>query len=273
MIRNSILNQPMTWFFNRNTDTFPTVVGTQDYTRASVLDLSFVEGVSIADDEGNKWQLKDVYNNMSLSPSSFKQRPNAMSVESSDSTNGCVFRFIGVPDKIYQVVVTYQKLAPEFGPFFISSVANHSGAFTTYTGIFNTQSFPTGSVAVITGFTNSANNGSFVVTGVTGTTLTVSSSAGAAETKVAYVSNFSWAPIPDQYSDVYNNLFLAEALSMVDDPKVQMYRQRGVAALLAKASGLTEMQKNAFAQQWLARGTERASAAGIVQLGNTGRGI
>jgi hypothetical protein len=92
-------------------------------------------------------------------------------------------------------------------------------------------------------------------------------------TTTAYANNFSWDPIPNQYSDVYNNLFLSEAMAGVDDAKAQLYRSRGVAALLAKATGLTEMQKNAFAQQWLARGTEHQAAIGIVQLGNTGRGI
>jgi hypothetical protein len=87
------------------------------------------------------------------------------------------------------------------------------------------------------------------------------------------VSNFSWDPIPDQYSDIYNNLFLSEALAMVDDPRAQTYRQRGVAAFLSKASGLTEMQKNAFAQQWIARDIQRQSATGMVQLGHTGRGV
>jgi len=33
-----------------------------------------------------------------------------------------------------------------------------------------------------------------------------------------------------------------------------------VAALLAKADGLSEMQKNAFAQQWLARNMEVTAA-------------
>ena len=154
MIRNSILNPPLTWYFNRNTATFNTVVGQQDYTEAAVLDLAFVEKVSIQDDQGNIIELKDVYNNASLSPSSFQQRPNAMSVQSSDSVNGCVFRFMGVPDQIYAVVVTYQKLAPQFGPFFISAVANATAGHTAYTGSFDTLSFPTGASAVVTGLAN-----------------------------------------------------------------------------------------------------------------------
>jgi len=59
--------------------------------------------------------------------------------------------------------------------------------------------------------------------------------------------------IPDQYQDIYNNLFLAEAMVSVDDAKSTQYRQRGITALLAKAEGLNDMQKNAFLEQYWAR--------------------
>jgi hypothetical protein len=275
MIRNSMMNAPNTWFWNRNEVTFLTVVGQQDYTLATMPDLSFVEKVSLTDDQGNVYEIKDVYNNSALAVSSFQQRPSAMSVESSSIISTVLnykLRFLGVPDKIYTVTVTYQKLAPQFGPFFISSAANASGGNTVYTGTFDTISFPVGDTAIVTGFvTHAVNNGSFTVVSVTSTSLTLANAAGVAETIQAYVSDFSWAPIPDQYSDVYNNLFLAEALAVVDDPRAQLYRQRGIAAFLSKASGLTEMQKNVFVQQWLARDVERASVMGTVQHGLAGR--
>jgi hypothetical protein len=277
MVRNSILNPPMTWLFNRKEVTFQTIVGQQDYLLSTLSDLSFIEKASLTDDAGNVFELKDVHNNAALSPSSFQQRPNAVSVESSSivaSVLNYTLRFLGVPDKVYTATIVYQKLAPQFGPFFITSVAAHSGSNTSYTGVFDTISFPVGATAIITGCTNSVNNGSFVVVSCTSTVLTVVNGAGVLEnTTTAYANNFSWDPIPNQYSDVYNNLFLSEAMAGVDDAKAQLYRSRGVAALLAKATGLTEMQKNAFAQQWLARGTEHQAAIGIVQLGNTGRGI
>ncbi len=61
--------------------------------------------------------------------------------------------------------------------------------------------------------------------------------------------------IPDQYQDIYNNLFIGEAMATVDDVRATQYRQRGVTALLAKAEGLSEMQKNAFLDQyWMRHG-------------------
>lgn len=276
MIRSSILNPPLTWFYNRAEVTFSTVVGQQDYTQV-VNDLAFVEKVTLTDDQGNINEIKDVYNNAALAPSSSQQRPSAMSVESVVIAAGVwtfKFRFLGVPDKIYSVVIVYQKRAPMFGPFFITSAANQVAGNTTYTGSFDSLSFPAGSTAIITGFTtNPVNNGSFVVVSCNSTTLVLANAAGVAETKAAYANNFSWDPIPDAYADVYNNLFLSEIMAMVDDARAQLYRQRGVAALLSKASGLTEMQKNAWAQQWLARDVERQSVLGNLQLGHTGRGI
>jgi len=279
MIRNSFLSAPMTWFFNRAEITFPTVVGQQDYTIATAPDLAFVEKVSLTDDQGNIFEIKDVYDNQSLSPSSFQQRPDAMSIQTSPvvaSVQNYKFRFLGVPDQIYTVTIEYQKLSPQFGPFFITSCGNAAAGNTAYTGNFDTLSFPTGATAIITGFkTNAVNNGSFVVVSCTTTMLTLANAAGVAETPAAgaFANNFSWSPIPNQFSDVYNNLFLSEALATVDDARAQLYRQRGIAAMLAKATGLSEMQKNVFVQQWLARGVERQSLVSSTQTGNAGRGI
>lgn len=365
IIRNSLLNPPMTWYFNRAEFTFNTQIGVQDYNE-QVSDLSFVEKVSLTDDEGNIWEIKDVYNNAALSKSKFQQRPNAMSVESTsmsvarapvtltitavtvagnilnvfvtsttgvqvgdqvtfnslvnatflngqtvtitainpgvaitaafthsnypvgcgsdadtghvvyaglDSLRYFVFRFLGVPDKIYNVTLVYQKLAPQFGPFFITSCGTASAGNTSYVGSFDPLSFPVGATAIITGFvTNAVNNGSFTVVSCTSTLLVLANTAGVAESASAYANNFSWDPIPNQYSDVYNNLFLSEAMATVDDARAQLYRQRGIAAFLAKASGLTEMQKNAFIQQWLQRSVERAEVGGSTQQGTAGRG-
>lgn len=277
MVRNSLLNPPLTWLFNRAEITFQTQIGVQDYTRSDCPDLSFVEKVSLTNDAGEIIEIKDVYNNSALAVSAFQQRPNAMSVESSSTIANVLnykFRFLGVPDAVYTVTLVYQKLAPQFGPFFITSAANAAGGNTVYTGNFDPLSFPAGATVIITGFVaHTANNGSFIVVSCTTTTLTVVNSAGVAEIISAYANNFSWDPIPNQYSDVYNNLFLSEAMAVVDDARAQLYRQRGVAAFLAKQTGLSEMQKNAFVQQWLARGIERTAEGGIITLGNTGRGI
>ena len=81
-------------------------------------------------------------------------------------------------------------------------------------------------------------------------------------------------PIPQQYKDIFNNLFLAEAFQAVDDDQeAQRYRMRGVAALLSKAEGLTEMQRNAFLSQFLVRGSQAQIAQLRTQQAQQARSI
>ena len=62
--------------------------------------------------------------------------------------------------------------------------------------------------------------------------------------------------IPDQYIDIYNSLFVGEAMAVVDDARSVQYRQRGVATLLAKADGLSQMQKDQFLMQYWTRDSQ-----------------
>ena len=194
---------------------------------------------------------------------------------SNESVTGFLIRFVGVPDKSYTSIMTYQKTPQSFGPFVITAAANASGGTTAYTGIFDPLSFPLGSIANITGFvTNAVNNGSFFVANCTTTTLTLSNAAGVAETVSAFATNFDWAPVPDWYNDAFQNLYLSEMLTVAQDfAKAQMYRQRGVAAFLSKATGLTEAQKNMFAQQWLARTNESSTTNIMIQTGVQSKGV
>ena len=356
MVRNSILNAPMTWNFNRFEDSSVTTNLTdQDYTVALV-NFGFLEKVSLTDQTGNTQELKDILNTTSLSKNSTVQRPSGVSVISNIPGVSIKIRFNSTPDKIYVVNLTYQGIATQFGPFVINSaisvggntqytgiftptsfpagslatingfstsfgvsgitsVATSVGPYTTYTGVFTTAYFPAGTKATISGFTNAGNNGVFDIVSVNSTTLVVVSQSGIAETATAtaigavispnngtfvVVSstttqlvlanpngtaevpptgaataiNGSWAPIPDQYSDVYNNLFLSEAFQTAnDDQEAARYRQRGVAAFLSKSEGLTQTQINIFRAQWLARDSEQMANTLRTQQGSQARGV
>jgi hypothetical protein len=272
MIRGSLFNAGIgPWFFNRNSTTLNLTATAQDYT-ATIPDFGFIEKCTVVDDQGNAKELKDVYNNKPLSVNSEQARPAAISVESNDGATQS-FRFSAIPDRTYTATVIYQKKAQPFGPYFISSVAAAVSGNTTYTGVFDPLSFPTGATAVITGFNQAVNNGSFVVVSSSANTLVVANAAGVVEADITgYAANFSWAPVPDYYRDIYNNLFLSEAMALVDDARAQIYRARGVAAFLAKAQGLSDTQKNVFVQQWLARTSESMINSLSVQQGVGARG-
>lgn len=278
MIRTTLMNPPIAWAWNRNAYTLgaATVKGTQDYTvlLSAVPDFGFLEKVVLLDASGKYWEITDIYNNNPMSLAADQQRPQAACILLQTSTS-ITLRFIGVPNAAYNVTLIYQKKPQSFGPFLITSAAAKSAGNTAYTGVFDPLSFPTGELAQITGFVaHTSNNGALTIVSCTTTTLTVvQPGTGGAETISAYASNFDWAPVPDWYSDIYNNLFLSEMFVVADDARSQAFRQRGIAAFLAKAEGLTETQRKAFVQQWLARSVESATMAQLTQLANQARGV
>jgi len=273
MIRNAFLNAPMSWSWNRNEQTFATVAGTQDYTE-SWTDFGFIEKCSLTDSNSNVWEVRDVYNTNALGVSSFQQQPNAVSVLLNTFGSSQKFRFMGAPDAIYTVTMTYQKFSIPFAQFTLSAAGNASLGHTTYTGVFTPSYFITGANATVAGFSTAANNGTFPIVSCNATSLVLSNAGGVAESTAATVINSDWSPIPDSFSDVYNNLFLAEAFSVVDEENSAMrYRQRGIAALLSKAEGLTSTQINAFLAQFLARDSQTLANTLRVQQGNQARGI
>lgn len=274
MIRNSVMNAPMSWSWNRFEDsTTVTTVGGQDYTIA-LTNFGWLEKASLTDSNGKIWEIKDVYNTSALSKSTVQQRPSAIAVIAYTPGTSVKIRFLGVPESVYTVNLTYQGLAVQFGPFVVNSAGNAAGGNTAYTGIFTPASFPAGGTATIAGFTTVVNNGTFVVVSCTASILTVANAVGVSETISATAINANWSPIPDQFSDVYNNLFLAEAFQAVhEDTDAARYRQRGVAALLAKAEGLTQTQIDIFRSQWLARDSEAQAITLKVQQATQARGV
>lgn len=74
-----------------------------------------------------------------------------------------------------------------FGTFNLKSVANAAGGDTVYTGTFTGGAGNTlaGYIFVIDGFANAANNGRFISTASTATTLTLTNAAGVAQTATA----------------------------------------------------------------------------------------
>lgn len=274
-IRSTILSAPFSWAFNRAEVTQALVAGTQDYT-ATITDFGYLEKATITDANGNIYEMKDVFNTLPLAKANTQQRPSAVAVLTRAAGGSVTFRFMGVPDAVYTANLTYQKLSPIMGPFFITSVANAAAGNTAYTGVFDVTAFPAGAIATITGpsTATAANLGSFVVVSCTATVLTVANASGAnSGTQALYVSNQSWSPLPDSYSYIFNALYLGEILSMVDDPRAQQYRQRGIGALLSKAQGLSDMDKNIFRAQWLGRNVELQTTSLRAQQATMGRSV
>lgn len=80
-----------------------------------------------------------------------------------------------------------------------------------------------------------------------------------------------WAPIPDEYSYIYNWGFLTMAAMLVNDPRMPAYSQKFVGHLLSAQSGLTERQINIFMSTYLQRTGQVAAAGLTTQQGVTAR--
>lgn len=279
-IRNTLLTPPMTWPWNRVEDSSQqtTLISgqqtnfNQDYTY-QISNFGFLEKCSLTDPNGQIWEVPTVLNTASLAQGGSPQRPTSVCVIATNPGTSFKIRFMGIPDQVYTINLTYQTLATQFAAFPITSVLTASGGQTTYIGTFNPLSFVTGQSALIANLRTAANNGNFTIISCSATNLVLANASGQAETDPGLAINQSWAPIPDSYSDIYNNLFLGEAFAAVDDVRSEIYRRRGVAAFLAKQDGLTDTQKNVFVQQWLSNAREAASVTLKLQQGIQGRGI
>lgn len=62
--------------------------------------------------------------------------------------------------------------------------------------------------------------------------------------------NQTWAPIPDNYSNIYNWGFLALMFLFSDDPRFQLANQKFVTSILGGNQGLDQTEVNIFLNNW-----------------------
>lgn len=60
----------------------------------------------------------------------------------------------------------------------------------------------------------------------------------------------TWAPIPDEFSHIYNWGFLSLMWLFADDPRFGTANQKFVSQILGTSEGLTETERNIFLQNW-----------------------
>lgn len=109
MTQQVMISPPFKWAWNRNSFTFNTVAGTQDYTQA-VTDFGFAETATYA--TGSRIVSLDILNSTPLGESVDRQQPNRICVQQNTVGTSIKLRFLGVPDAIYTIVVWYQQFQP-----------------------------------------------------------------------------------------------------------------------------------------------------------------
>jgi hypothetical protein len=85
-------------------------------------------------------------------------------------------------------------------------------------------------------------------------------------------TNNTWG-IPDQLEYIYNYFFMFLMMDYFDDPRAARYRQLAVAALLSRADGLEETDRNLFLGNWLPLMKEEISASADTNQATQARGL
>lgn len=85
--------------------------------------------------------------------------------------------------------------------------------------------------------------------------------------------NQTWAPIPDEFSRLYNWGFLSLMWLMSDNPRFGAANQKFVAQLLSTAEGLSETQRNIFLQGWQQNTGQPVVNSDRVSQGTQARGM
>lgn len=84
----------------------------------------------------------------------------------------------------------------------------------------------------------------------------------------SYGSTFD--PVPDEFSYIFNQLYLAAAGQLVADPRALAWRQEGVAALLGAQTGLTAQEIAIFLSEFDRFMMTLANSQGMEKLGIAG---
>ena len=82
----------------------------------------------------------------------------------------------------------------------------------------------------------------------------------------------TWAPIPDEYSRLYNWGFLSLIYQFADDPRFQFANQKFIANLLSTAEGLSETERNVVLNNWYQLTGQPIIMTDNIQQGRQGRG-
>lgn len=114
MTKQTIEGPPFKWPWNRGTTSITCTAGTQDYVKA-IADFGFIEFATMKNPTTNKTELiPAIYNTTPIGESIDAQKPTGISAQLDDGAGNITFRFNGVPDIAYTVIVTYQKAPVPF---------------------------------------------------------------------------------------------------------------------------------------------------------------
>jgi hypothetical protein len=158
------------------------------------------------------------------------------------------------PPGISKGVQDYTQKISDFG-FLEKVTANDGDTSWQFTDVKNNEALASSVTQarpmIISAFNDDlAGNITFRLSAVPDATYTINMVYQKAPVQFSAVTD-AWAPVPDSFSDVYNNLCMGYYMDSCQDPRAPQYIARGIAGLLARAQGLTTMDKAIFAASYL----------------------
>lgn len=258
-----ITGAPFSWRWNRGVIGFVTVAGQQDYTVFNYLASTAVKvGWYTVDDAGNSQKCTTAGTTGSTAPTWTHTLGGTTTDGSAIWTNMGTLNYPNVS-------ATYT-----FGWVETSSVQDSNSKWWEMSskltlGLESSQGRP--------GYISAQSDD-----GLGNVTFRLMSSPSAASPVVITIQqkpplftslNQKWAPVPDEYSHIYNWGFLSMMWLFADDPRFGTANQKFVSQLLGSAEGLTETQVNIFLNNWQSITGQSMSNTDKMQQGYQARGM
>lgn len=273
----TILGPPFVWPWNRNTKTFLTTQGVQDYN-ASMTDFGFLETASI--------QASANITSASLTSgvityiaannfSTIVAQPGTVLV----TVGGCINSAFNITRQPILAATPTQFTVASTLPNAPSE--NESGAL-ALAGPIMPLEIKWGSVSEATeqdrpSFISVQNSNE---SGVSTTFRILPVPDGTYQVNLNYqiapqvITDTGWTwGIPDQFQYIYSYFFLFLVMDYFDDPRATRYRQLAISSLLSRQSGLSDTDKNLFIGNWLPLVQQEEGASMDKQQGTQARGL
>jgi hypothetical protein len=272
LIMSTILGPPFAWQWNRATTTFDATEEAGTDYQESIPTFGWLERATVTDSDGNVTEIAVV---TSLATDGNQSLPFQICPIYDDNAGNITFRLMPAPDQDYTVTLTYQQAPIPVTSLYAASVGSITSiaASTGLTSVYNATGGITGYAALVgtyvwvSGATNSLNNGLFLVTASSSTSVTLQNPNGQTQSGSGGIIQpaVTWAPIPDKYNFLYNRGMLAHLHGMYDNQSYLMELQLFIRQLVGCSEGLSDTAKAIFLEDRLAQ--IRTAAAS--QAGNT----
>ena len=279
----TIVGPPFVWPWNRDTATFITVAGQQDYTM-NISTFGFMEAASVqlygaitsvvANGTTAVFQCPNNFGGGSID--NFSEAMGSQGGTTTVNIVGCTTPGLNGKQTMISATPTSFTINTT-----VTVTESESGAYATAGKIFPlelkwgaiTDATEQGRPSFMSTQISNESGVNFTLRllSIPDTTYIVRLIYQNSPTLFTSTSN-TWG-IPDQLEYIYNYFFMFLMMDYFDDPRAARYRQLAVAALLSRADGLEETDRNLFLGNWLPLMKEEISNSADTTQATQARGL